>query len=132
MQGQLLLILPTHHAPYISHNNYNFVQQTMRRAQMSEILVSGFDPLIQRNGMLNVEWAQGLGCAALDRSVRSSTKVVWSAIAGLGGCTRRGCRLGGWSVTNLAACGLRDILEMSLKPGVSCAGCNATHPFWLD
>lgn len=127
------IVLYLANAPYSSYNNISFAQQTTSRAQMGEIFVNSFDLLTQGNGTLDAEWPQCLGCAALDRSV---ARLGMERTAQCQGCMERYC-WNGESVPDVIAGpegGMYEVsqsvdLEMVLKPGVTFAEWNATHPF---
>ena len=127
------IVLYLANAPYSTYSNISASQPTTSRAQMSEIFTNSFDLLTQANGTLNQEWAQCLGCAAIDRSLtrlgmertlqcqRCMHRYCWNGesvpdqIAGPDGAT--------YEVTEEVD------LEMVLKPGISFAEWNATHSF---
>ena len=127
------IVLYLANSPYSAYNNFSFVQSTTSRAQMGEIYVNSFDLLTQGNGTLDAEWAQCLGCAAIDRSI---ARLGMERTLQCRSCMERYCwdgnsepdhitgpKDGTYEVTQIVD------LEMVLNPGVSFAEWNATHPF---
>ena len=127
------IILYLANAPYSAYNNFSFTQSTTSRVQMGEIFVNSFDLVTQGNGTLDAEWAQCLGCAAIDRSV---ARLKMQRTPQCQRCMRRYCWDGNSEPDHIT--GPEDgtyedtqivDLEMVLNPGVSFAVWNSTHPF---
>ena len=123
-------------APYSSYTNASFSTPTTSYHRMDDIFENSFDQLTQGNGTLDAEWAQCLGCAAVDRSL---TRVGMKRTKQCQGCTERYC----WDGTSVPDKIVGPVggtyeatehawandLEMVLKPGITYAQWNATHQY---
>ncbi|KAG9793246.1 Lysophospholipase 1 [Exophiala dermatitidis] len=115
------IVLYLTNTPYSAYTNYTWYQDTFTPVQMHEILVNSFNIATQGNGTLDPEWAQCLGCAAIDRSI---ARLGIQRVDQCEKCLRQYC----WDGTyeNEADIPLVDLL-LKLYPNVTYAEWNATH-----
>ncbi len=127
------IVLYLANAPYSAYSNYSFAQATTTRVQMNEIFVNSFNILTQGNLTLDGEWAQCLGCAAIDRS---AARIGMQRTLQCERCMERYCwdgvsepdKIAGPEGGRYPVSEIVD-LEMVLNPDVSFAEWNATNPF---
>lgn len=123
-------------APYSSYINGSFFVPATSYHRLNDIFVNSFNQLTQGNGTLDVEWAQCLGCATVDRSV---ARVGMQRTKQCQSCMERYC-WDGISVPDKVAGppggtyeatdhAWANDLEMLLQPGISWAEWNATHEY---
>ncbi|OJZ83665.1 hypothetical protein ASPFODRAFT_140016 [Aspergillus luchuensis CBS 106.47] len=64
------IVLYMANAPYSAYTNFSFWQTATSREQMKDIFVNSFDIVTQANGSWDGEWAECIGCAAVERSLK--------------------------------------------------------------
>ena len=119
-------------APYSTYSNFSFTVSTFSQLHLHDILVNSFNQLTAGNGTLDSEWAQCLGCAAIDRSV---SRLGMERTEQCARCMERYCWHGdsvpevylGPPGGRYEEGGYLD-LEMVLKPGITWAEWNKTAP----
>ncbi|EXJ89618.1 hypothetical protein A1O3_02685 [Capronia epimyces CBS 606.96] len=117
------IVLYLTNTPYSAYSNFTWFKSTFTPVQTHELLVNSFDIATQGNGTLDADWAQCLGCAAIDRSL---TRLGIDRVAQCEACLQKYC----WDGTYEAE-GDLPVVDPSLRlhPNVSFAEWNATHPF---
>jgi lysophospholipase len=126
------IVLYLANAPYSSYSNFTAGQAVMPLARLDDVFVNSFNQITGGNGTLDKEFAQCLGCAAIDRS---AMRVGMKRTAQCQRCMERHC-WHGESVPDVIVGPpegryIKEVpvdLEMVLKPGVTFAEWNATEP----
>ncbi len=119
-------------APYSTYSNYTPGTAQMSTPRLDDIFVNSFNQVTAANGTLDAEFAQCIGCAAIDRSI---DRLGMARTPQCERCMERYCWhgdsvpeviLGPPGGTYMQRIDLD--LEMVLKPGVSYAEWNKTAP----
>ncbi|RDH34733.1 lysophospholipase [Aspergillus welwitschiae] len=116
------IVLYMANAPYSAYTNFSFWQTETSREQMGEIFVNSFDIVTQANGSWDGEWAECMGCAAVERSL---ARVGMERTRQCQRCFERYC----WDGTlDERDPGVLDP-TLVLDPGMKFGLWNATNPY---
>ncbi|GKZ23625.1 hypothetical protein AbraIFM66951_009902 [Aspergillus brasiliensis] len=116
------IVLYMANAPYSAYTNFSFWQTATSREQMGEVFVNSFDIVTQANGSWDGEWAECVGCAAVERSLK---RVGMERSRQCERCFERYCWDGRLDERDP---GVLDPM-LVLDPGVRFGVWNATNPY---
>ncbi|EJT97346.1 FabD/lysophospholipase-like protein [Dacryopinax primogenitus] len=109
------LLLYLNNAPYSAYTNFSIIDNQLDPPQVTDILTNSFNIVTQGNGTLGKDWAECLGCAAIQRSVE---RLGWKTTPQCEQCFAEYC----WN----------EVFNPSLllEPRLSFAAWNQTHQYF--